>query len=444
MIGFTLFIILLSNTAISQQVSDFKSIDKISYDLYLNSSWKELIITGEEALKQGVDYYYLRMRLGIASYELEDYSNSIEHFRQALVFNSADDVAKEYLYFSYKFYGREMEAHRVAQTFSRSLMRKYSYSTRGAIRSFSLNTTVGFIKDIDIIDQYSTDDLTEAEGMQSITSNFKLFTGGLEHDAGNILRFNHVVGYLTKNYMFYSQEEDETNLVSDARHGQFQYYLSGRLLLGNGTYLVPAFHYLNVKIPSEAVMVGRGRSSYTVEHNIFKHNVATSLGLERYTGKLKSGISAGYSNINEQQQLQGAFSLIWFPFGNLNLYSVSDITRYSVLPRYNNIERWILTQDLGFRAFPGLWMELRGRWGEMENFASSGALIVYNDIAMVKAQYGVTLIAPMFARRFELVVNYNYTLQENRFLPDINVADIPINSIETNYHIITGGIKWKF
>ncbi len=146
--------LLSMNYAVSQQGPDFAGIDKNTYDLYMDSSWKELINAGESALEQGVDYYYLRMRIGIAAYELEDYSKAIRHFRKALEFNSADVTAMEYLYFSYIFYGRVMEAHLLAQSFSRELRREFSYAARGAVRSFSLSSTAGFIHDTDITDRY--------------------------------------------------------------------------------------------------------------------------------------------------------------------------------------------------------------------------------------------------------------------------------------------------
>ena len=436
--------LLAVNYAVSQQGPDFAGIDKRTYELYLDSSWKELLSAGEEAINQGIDYYYLRMRLGIAAFETEDYSKAIRHFRKALEFNSADDVAKEYLYFAFMFYGREMEAHKVAQSFSRELRRKYSYAVRSAVRSFSLSTTAGFIHDTEITDRYSADNLPDIDGSQAITRNYVHFGAGLEHEAGNRLRITHAAGYFSKNYLYFSREPGEDRLISDAKVNQFQYYLSGRLLLGNGIFLVPAVHYLNVQIPSEALVVGRGRFSFVQQQVVTRHDVASSLGVEKYAGKIRSGFSAGYSYINEQEQLRGTFSFAWFPFGNLNLYSASEITRYTVMPADSHDGTFIFSHTIGFRTFPGLWLELWGQLGKIENYAGPGAYLVFNDTGSTRGQFGISILAPFVSERFETALHYNYSIRESRFVPDDPAADITTCKNNTNYNNITAVIRWKF
>ncbi len=435
--------IFIVNMASSQQRPDFAGIDKRTYELYLDGSWKELLSVGEKAVRQGIDYYYLRMRLGIAAYELNNYSKAIRHFNKALEFNSTDDAAMEYLYFAYTFYGREMEAHKVAGRFSSRLKNKLSYKPT-TIRSFSLTGTGSILQDRGIIDNYSPDAVPAVDGFQSVTRNFMHFGASLEHAAGEQLMLTHSAGYLSKSHLLYSRQEGEVNLVRDARLSQFQYYLSGRILLGNGAFLVPAIHYVNVIFPYETTVAGRGLTTFQVQQYSLSHNVATSLGFGKYFGKLKPGLAAGYSYINRQPQLQGSFTLSWFPAGNLNLYTVSGITRYSVLSENQEDGKWILSQEIGFRAFPGLWVEFGGSRGERENFAGPHAYLVYNDPMITKEEYGLALIAPLFDRGIELSLHYNYTQKESRFIKDNGGADILINPVEFNTHKISGGIKWKF
>lgn len=433
----------LVNTSLAQQGSNFTDIDKDTYDLYLRGSWRELTAVGEKALKQGVDYYYLRMRLGIAGYELKDYSGAISHFKKALEFNSADDLAKEYLYFAYKFYGREMEAHQVAQSFSRTLINKLSYNNDRGIRSLSLNAARSFIQDHNIIDSYSIEIDPGIKGFQSVTDNFMFFGGSLESRTGNFITFNHSIGYLSKSYMLYLQDEDDPELRMDQRLSQFQYYLSGRMLLGNGTFLIPAIHYLNLRIPYYTMVGGRGGSSFIVKQHYFQHDFASSLTLEKYIRKVKPALSTGYSNINGQKQVQGSFALSWFPLGNLNLYTISEITWYRVL-RGVGAGDYVFSQDFGLRLFTGLWVELTGKWGNMENFAGSRAYYVYNDTGLTREQYGINMIVPFFNRGFELSAQYSFNRQESRFITGNDSRDIPLNPIEMNTHKISGGIKWKF
>lgn len=62
-------LIIVMFPAIGQTKRDFVSFNKASYELYTQKKWDELIIVGKEALKNNFDFYYLRVRLGIAYYE---------------------------------------------------------------------------------------------------------------------------------------------------------------------------------------------------------------------------------------------------------------------------------------------------------------------------------------------------------------------------------------
>lgn len=152
-------------------------------------------------------------------------------------------------------------------------------------------------------------------------------------------------------------------------------------------------------------IAGRGGMSVFVTQYRYQNEFAGALGLERYFGKIKPAIQAGCSNINEQSNLQGTFSLTFFPSGNLNLYSYTDATFYSSVSDTRNNGEWIFTQQLSFRTFTRLWVELWGRVGEMKNFAGSGASVIYNDAVIIREQYGVSLIIPFVWDGMELAVH---------------------------------------
>lgn len=435
----TLFFI---DTLHSQQKQTFHEIDKTTYDLYLSGSWKELIDKGEEAVSQGTDYFYLRMRVGIAAYELKDYPRAIRHFRKALEFNSADDVAGEYLYFSLLFYGRKMEADLVARNLSPGLREKLSISGEPGVSSIFVNATMSFLREPEIIENSLSSVSPPVEGYQSATKNFRFWNGGFRHYAGNRLLVTHSAGYLSKTYMLLTREPAQTSFVADSELSQFQYYISGRILLGKGSYLIPALHYVNVRLPYETVTTGRGGRTFIMQQHEVLHDFAASLSSEKHWGRVTTGISAVYSDINEERQVQGNLSLSWFPLGNLNLYSVSDITWYSVLPELNEAG-WIVTQKIGLSVSRGLWLEFWGSLGERQNFAGSGAMVIYNDGALIREQYGINLIAP-FRSGLALSLNYGYTLHESRYITDSADNIFNSNPIEYNTHKITGGIKWDF
>jgi tetratricopeptide (TPR) repeat protein len=108
----------------SQDTIDAAEIETKTLEFYTNKNWNSLISLGNEGLKNGNDYFYLRMRIGIAYYEQKNYCLALVHFKKAIDFNATDDLANEYLYYRYTFIGKEEEARKLSSTFSSKLKEK--------------------------------------------------------------------------------------------------------------------------------------------------------------------------------------------------------------------------------------------------------------------------------------------------------------------------------
>lgn len=75
--------------------------DRETYSLYMQGKWEELIEKGKQALKNRIDYYYLRVRMGVAYYYLGKYKLAIRHLRKAYNTNPDDPFVNQYLAYSY-------------------------------------------------------------------------------------------------------------------------------------------------------------------------------------------------------------------------------------------------------------------------------------------------------------------------------------------------------
>jgi tetratricopeptide (TPR) repeat protein len=75
--------------------------DSASFHLYLNEQWAELARYCEGAIEIGYDPYYIRVRLGVAYYELKQYDKAEKQFEGALVRNGLDNYSLSYLYSCY-------------------------------------------------------------------------------------------------------------------------------------------------------------------------------------------------------------------------------------------------------------------------------------------------------------------------------------------------------
>ena len=69
-------------SAKSQDVLDFNTVNTKTYDYYFQGNWDSLIDIGEKALKSDIDYFYLRIRLGIAYYAKTNYRKAIIHLEK--------------------------------------------------------------------------------------------------------------------------------------------------------------------------------------------------------------------------------------------------------------------------------------------------------------------------------------------------------------------------
>ena len=74
--GFTILVALMLLPAREANSQSFIKIDSATYAQYLAGDWSTLVHEGKQAISQGVDYYYLRMRVGIAFYEMKNWCQS--------------------------------------------------------------------------------------------------------------------------------------------------------------------------------------------------------------------------------------------------------------------------------------------------------------------------------------------------------------------------------
>ena len=72
-----------NNAALSQTSKEIEIADIKTYQNFIDGDWDLLIQEGNQALKQGLDFYYLRYRLGVAYYMKKNYIKALKHFEQA-------------------------------------------------------------------------------------------------------------------------------------------------------------------------------------------------------------------------------------------------------------------------------------------------------------------------------------------------------------------------
>jgi len=186
-----------------------------------------------------------------------------------------------------------------------------------------------------------------------------------------------------------------------------------------------------------------GRRSGT-QNNIILNQYVASLGLYKDIRNFNIGISGSYSNLNQMRQIQQSASLTYFPFGNLNLYEATTITRHLDYFEESLIEdRLVINQLIGFKIFNHLWIELEGYFGDLSNFNTDNGSIVFNSPDKTNGLFGGRFIIPIGKKNTQLNLSYYYMQNESVFYPDDTTLP-HYNNISFSSNLITGGIKWNF
>ncbi len=441
-------LLLLAPTVKSQ---DFVSVDKETYKLYLDKQWDELILAGKLGLKQDIDYYYLRMRIGIAFYEKKNYKASQIHFRKALELNEGDPVASEYLYFAYLLAGQTQQAEVLAKDFTPYLEEKVNIAADKFADIFSVEYLYNFNDTEDILSNPENYFSGLPYGYQLITLNFSNLNVMLHHELSPGITLTHAYTYLNKTNYYYYDDSLSRFGVDGQKVVQNQYYISPSFSTRGGLTISPAFHVLRIRFQAPYVVTGGGSpgfgggsSSYIRYADIITNHFVGGLNLTQYVDRFAIRLGGIYSSINDASQLTGTAGLTWYPLGNLDLYMGGSLNVHN---EFNNEESNIeLIPEfmLGFGISSKVWMEFSGAYGNMKNYTEENGYIVYNGLDWMKYKVIGSIVIPVSPKGSRIYLGARFAEYESRFIPFDPSAGQDLNSIINNSISIFGGLLWKF
>lgn len=418
-------------------------IDKKTYDFYMKSKWKEVIDVGETALNSGLDFYYLRMRLGISFYQEENYMSAIPHFEKAVSFQPKDTLALEYLYYSYLFSGSKSEANILANKLSYSLKKKIGYTAPEFFTGAYTEGGYSFNQDYKGKKNNGFKGNQDISGTQNVFKNETYLNLSLIHSLGDRVSIFHGYNNIVVNSLRQFDDLAGVKKEFDASVKQSEYYFNLGIYMGKGFNFTGAIHYLNVKIndvepPDSLNLPFRNITTAS------KQLVGT-IGISKRIGHTELGYSALVSNLNYGKQFQNTFTFVWYPLGNMNLYNVSNFVFHSnkANDSSDNVTRFIFDEKIGFKVAEKLWLEAVLTAGSIFNYSEGNAFIVYNNTDIIKYKVGFNIISPV-SDNVELSFRYLLLSQ------DYDVTTTNSNNITTTktnnilIHKLIGGIKWTF
>lgn len=485
-------ILLLLNNTYAQNSSsiDYRSVDSITFEAYSNENWEKVLKVGSRAIKNRIDFFYLRMRLGIANYKLGNILPATVHFEKALEFNRYDQDAMIYLYDCYQIIGKKSTARKLWSRFPEKMKEKNKLKNNilafvdiGGGYTFSNNQSLrdGPVKD-DIGDTLS--------GFEVMVGNKSLIYAGLSFNVlpsvtyfCNVNRLNiekktkfqyrtfplvfDSVSHMNwgiQNHYSVVPEVHITNFSTKLKQTELYQNLEARFENGWGAYLYGNAIFIN---SSTVYMDSKQETIRKVDYRIngqqpvfFNYSYDSisfvqrdtsfvdyllGLNIEKDFNSIILNLNGSYGSINGASISQAGVSVTYYLLPDASLWGSTkcafvDETR----PNGYNEARLLLTQKLGARLFKGCWFSVDFTYGNLQNTNLDNGFIVYNDIDNIKYSSGAQM-KYFINNHICFHLNYNFVSYEGAFV-NFSPTENSYSTIPRYYQTnkLTGGLTWIY
>jgi hypothetical protein len=477
--------LLIMSKSYSQEL-DYTSVDSLTYSYFISNNRAALNKTARQAINSGVDYYYLRMRLGLSAYTNRDFCSAERHFSKALGFNRFDPVAQSYLMGSLIETMRPIEAGSVFNQ-SASSARDYTTIKKG-FRIISAHADVGMISR----NEKLQNDFQAALGGNDIYREQRIQGKSMIYDAGLLFA-------LRPNLMFYTGyqiiETDVTDsfaymenqlgidsteiydwgtayyykVLSEGKLASFSNkikqqsaYLQSRWAPSGRLAFTFAGHIMSIeqsqsyaKVDSilvtdtayyityndSAVMFNTyvGRTSFYEESRKSK-DWSLSANARYSFGKVSASLGTAISRLNGQVVNQFSAGMLVMPFGNADLYSLTEIS--AIID--SSDKGFVFRENIGFRLAKPLWIEAGILAGDVSRFCDQNGYIVYNSIEKIQLKFE-SVAYVILSEHLQFQLRYKYQITDNPYyVYNQQIEQIQDMSLKNNAFTIIGGIKWIF
>lgn len=417
----------------------YRQADSISYARFLARDFNGVKTIVQEALENGIDFYYLRMRAGITGYEKHRYEYAIPHFEKAHEMFPSDTVALEYLYFSYLFAGREERAWELAARSGERFREKVRYREK-QLEQISVS---GGALLTDNISGHENDPFAKSDALYSERRlNGNVYSGSFFISGRTGIRtklhaglsfFNtRSLGILEHNDMRARQSFSNTHFQANLAVSRTTKN-DWRFTAGLGGYSVSE---------SRLALVFNDQATQPPRLLATTETVLAGALLLSASRRLRFAepvFSVSVSGLSGLRQLQAEGGLTWYPSGNMRFYTYSAV---AVLNNGNRLQ-WVLTQKLGARFSPSVSAETSLLAGNLENYIAASGFSTYNTFDPVRLNTGLDIRVK--TARVTVVPGYRLQLRES----SIRHFTSPQNSLTVSSgqyinHLLNISLQWRF
>ncbi len=391
----TLIIALITSSllAMSQQLNYFM-IDSLTYKLYLQKDWKNLIKIGKEAERDGIDFYYLKLRMGVAYLELNRTFKATKYFEEAYKINPDYKFTQEYLYYSYLAAGLERQ--------SLSLFAKHSDNLESDIK-----ISDRAVKEMDVELSYfptlAFDYLTKNDFLRDnnriayaeLSRSLSIMKIGLDFQFSKKLFLYQNFEFTQNAFTLVKQSDMPENIGFNIDLNTYQLRSNSifTLNLGHKFLLNANFNLISGSIQTIDTNLLYSRNPepfiFKFSYKYFQFSSGVSLTKRLWLFDIKPHFD--YFHTFMQDYFYSGMDLTFYPLGNIDLYLKTSVN-YS-LPSVSSYPN-IITSEIGFRLrkirFTGDYY-----YGNINNFVENDGYFVYNTPETITKLFGGGISFPL-------------------------------------------------
>ncbi len=414
----------ISLTAESQTLSVVQ-VDKQTYDYYINGQWKELITLANKAIKQGIDFFYLRTRLGIAYYNRGQYRLAIKHFRKALQWYPKDKIILEYLYYSYLLGGQIADANKLFEDLPLDLQNKLIKDPTKNFQSWQIYYSNLNVPEADNLRFSDIDGPYNVKGEQTISygTNVPTFEGTWRTWTGykvwqfSFYAFDNLYrvqenGTIEENPL-YIREYPVNFIKVNSINDRLDFMWNTGLILGTAK-------------KTAEVTISRGRWSQraTVLQTTPIFDLLASAGMKYKLPRMEltSVLSAQLYGFSPNLQL--TVSPTFYPMGKTNLY----ITPGIIVKQDLEQTQYLGTLAAGIGIKQRLWISGEYWKGQMGYFNTGMGTLIFNDEENILSKTAVNITYQF--KKWAIYGSYNIYNKERFYSYEDNagnITDVPYN-----------------
>jgi hypothetical protein len=438
-IGIAAILFLFLFAASAQKKLNYIEVDKVSYELFQQQKWKELIDYSVAARKQGMDFFYLQARTGIAYYNLKKYRIASQLFLKAWENDQSFEWLQEYLYYSLVYGGQKAEATKLAVNFTPQMQSKIAFAksklTRLALEGgFCFNPEFDQLKELNLGEDAG---LGANYGEAFLLKNYHFESFDLSHQVLPGFYINHNFTFLSSNRE--EQVDWGESYSIPVKTNQFQYFINPLLVLGKKIFVSPSLSAVWGNSEYYGVVV-QGNRRYFSKMDINFSDLIFSTSVWSNFGNFMAGAEINLANIYDENFTQLSAWITFYPFSNSNFYLTPRVYFKSDSETGLGYNTFGISggAQLGPVHFYGQYLT-----GDMKNFVEAAGYVIANFPGTSDQKFSGNFHFPL-GKKYQFVIRYiNQNITETY---RVYTSGIQSSSANYNYtkHTLTAGISWNF